>query len=86
MGLPFSASPSAVERPGLAARSLATGDFESAFEALFQPQNLTPKQRDAFLVEHGLDKGPWRHVFEGLTNPALIISLALSYKFPVASA
>jgi len=79
-------SPGLLERPGLATRNLLVGDYESAFEAMFQPQNLTPKQRDAFLADHGLDKGPWRHVFTALTNPILIISLAVAYKFPVASA
>lgn len=86
MGTTLLASPSMVERPGLAARNILAGDYESAFESMFQPQNLTPKQRDAFLVEHGLDKGPWAPIFRLLTNPLLILTLAVSYKFPVASA
>jgi hypothetical protein len=53
---------------------------------MFTPGTLSIKQRDAFLKEHGLDKGPYSHVFRLLTNPALIITLALSYKFPVVKA
>jgi hypothetical protein len=53
---------------------------------MFTPQTLSIKQRDAFLKEYGLDQGPWSHIFRLVTNPALIITLALSYKFPVANA
>lgn len=71
------------DRPGQAAQSLMLGDMSAAWRSMFQPGELTPSERDGFLKKHGLDKGPYAAVFRTLTNPLLIISLALSHKFPV---
>ncbi|KKN80438.1 hypothetical protein LCGC14_0330310 [marine sediment metagenome] len=83
---PLTSQIGALERPGQALQNTIMGDLPGAFQAMFTPQDLSIKQRDAFLKEYGLDKGPWANVFRLLTNPALIITLALSYKFPVPNA
>lgn len=76
----------ALERPGQAAQLMMLGDLDAGMRAMFTPQTLTPKERDAFLKEHGLDTGPWGRLFRAATNPVLLLSLALCYKFPVPSA
>ncbi len=75
-----------LERPGQAAQNLMVGDLPAGFQAMFQPGDLLPVERDAFLKKHGLDKSSWAPVFRMMTNPALIVALAVSFKFPVASA
>jgi hypothetical protein len=50
---------------------------------MFQPQTLTPDERDAFLKKLGLDQKPYDSIFRTLTNPLLIASLALAHKFPI---
>jgi len=82
--LPRSVSP--LDRPGQAAQQLALGDLPGAFRGMFQPAELTPKERDELLQKWGLASGPYAGVFRTLTNPLLIASLALSHKFPVPSA
>lgn len=76
----------ALDRPGQAAQNLFLGDLDAGFRAMFQPKELTPGERDAFLKRLGLDKKPYDGVFRTLTNPLLIISLALSHKFPIPAA
>ena len=84
LGLP--ASLGMLDRPGQAAQQTLLGDLPAGFRAMFAPGDLSIKERDSFLKEHGLDKGPWGPVFRMLTNPLLIMTLALSYKFPVVKA
>lgn len=89
MGLEIGALPADVgvlERPGQAAQQLMLGDLDAGMRAMFTPQTLTLKERDAFLKKHGLDTGPWGRLFRTMTNPVLLLSLALCYKFPVPSA
>lgn len=81
--LPLSATVGMLDRPGQALQNTLVGDLPGGFQAMFSPGTLSIKQRDAFLKEHGLDKGPWSHLFRTILNPALIITLALCYKFPV---
>jgi len=75
-----------LERPGQATQNLMLGDLPAGFQAMFQPGDLLPQERDAFLKKHGLDKSVWAPVFRLMTNPLLIVSLAAGFKFPVASA
>lgn len=75
-----------LDRPGQALQNTLLGDLPGAFQAMFTPATLSLEQRDAFLKKHGLDQGPWTHIFRLVTNPALIITLALCYKFPIANA
>ncbi|MHC4606387.1 MAG: hypothetical protein ACYTAF_05585, partial [Planctomycetota bacterium] len=84
--LPLPARLGILDRPGQAFQNTITGDLPGGYQAMFTPGTLSIPQRDAFLKEHGLDKGPWSHVFRLVTNPALIITLALAYKFPVVKA
>ncbi|KKK74769.1 hypothetical protein LCGC14_2880450, partial [marine sediment metagenome] len=84
--LPIPARLGILDRPGQALQNTIMGDLPGGFQAMFTPGTLSIKQRDAFLKEHGLDKGPYSHVFRLLLNPALIITLALAYKFPVVKA
>ena len=84
--MPNTAQIGALDRPGQALQNTIVGDLPGAFQAMFTPATLSIKQRDAFLKEHGLDQSPWTPVFRLITNPLLIITLALSFKFPVASA
>ncbi|KKM01921.1 hypothetical protein LCGC14_1789570 [marine sediment metagenome] len=84
LGLP--ASLGMLDRPGQAVQQTLLGDLPAGFRAMFAPGDLSIKERDSFLKEHGLDKGPWGPVFRMLTNPLLIMTLALSYKFPVVKA
>ena len=84
--LPLSTQVSILERPGQAFQNTLVGDLPGAMQAMFTPDTLSPRQRDAFLKEHGLDKGPWANLFRLVANPALILTLALSFKFPVANA
>lgn len=89
MGLEVGALPADVgvlERPGQAAQQLMLGDLDAGMRAMFTPQTLTVKERNAFLKKHGLDTGPWGRLFRAVTNPVLLLSLALCYKFPVPSA
>lgn len=74
------------QRLGQAAQNVLSGDLAGAYESILRPDNLTPQERDAFLRRMGLNKGPYADAFRALTNPALIISLALSFAFPVPSA
>lgn len=75
-----------LQRPGQAAQNLAVGNVQGAIDAAFSPERMTPREHDAFLKKHGLDHGPYASIFRAVTNPALLLSLALSYKFPVPSA
>lgn len=75
-----------LQRPGQAAQALMTGELPGAWRAMFQPGDMTPDERDAFLKKLHLDEGPFARVFRTLTNPLLIITLALSHKFPVPTA
>jgi len=75
-----------LERPGQAAQAAMLGDLPGAWRAMFQPAEMTSAERDAFLQKLGLDKGPYARVYRMLTNPLLIVTLALSYKFPVPTA
>lgn len=75
-----------LERPGQAVQNVMVGDLPAGFQSMFQPGDLLPQERDAFLKKHGLDKSVWAPVFRLMTNPLLIVSLAAGFKFPVASA
>lgn len=72
--------------PGQFLQNLLEGDTAGATAALSDPTELSPRERDAFLKKHGLDKGPFTPIYRVMTNPAVIISAALSLKFPVPTA
>ena len=72
--------------PSQALQNVLVGNLGGAASALTKPEELSPDERDAFLKKHGLDKGPFAAVFRVLTNPAVIITAALSLKFPVPTA
>lgn len=74
---------SGIERSGVAAQAMLSGDIDAAWRAMLQPQTLTPHERAEMGRKLGIDGGPFAQVFQGLTNPLLIISLILSHKFPV---
>jgi hypothetical protein len=74
---------SGIERPGVATQALLTGDIDVAWRAMLTPQALTPHERTEMGKKLGIDGGPFAQVFQGLTNPLLIVSLLLSHKFPV---
>lgn len=73
----------ALERAGQATQGLLGGDLDSTWRSMLSPQTLTPEQRDAFLKKVGVKDTIYESVFQGLTNPLLIVSLILSHKFPV---
>ena len=81
---PLTSQIGALERPGQALQNTIMGDLPGAFQAMFTPQDLSIKQRDAFLKEYGLDKGPWAPVFRLLTNPASLLVSALLGEPPKA--
>jgi len=60
------------------------GDLDATWRSMLAPQTLTPSQRTALGKKLGIDDGPFKEVFEGLTNPFLIGALIISHKFPVA--
>lgn len=71
---------------GQAAQNAIMGDMGGAVDALTSPEEMSPHERDSLLKRLGVDKGPFAPVFRALTNPALILSAAVSMKFPVATA
>lgn len=83
---PLTAEIGMLDRPGQAMQNTLVGDLPGAFRAMFTPDDLSIRQRDALLKEMGLDKGSWSHLFRAASNPALIITLALCFKFPVPNA
>ena len=72
--------------PGQALQNLLTGDVGGAGAALLKPESMTPKERDALLKELGIEKHPFASALRVLTNPAVLVSAAISMKFPVPSA
>lgn len=74
----------AVDRPGQAAQNLFVGNLPGTWRALFQPKELTPLERDSLLKKWGMDTGPYAQVFKVVTNPVLLLALAVSHKFPIA--
>lgn len=80
---PFEREVAATDRPQLALENAFAGDLPAAWRSMFQPKELTEKEKHRLLKQWGLDEGPYAPVFRALTNPLLIISLALSHKFPV---
>lgn len=75
-----------LDRPGQAFQNLLAGQPEAIEASLVHPEALTPKERDAFLKQYGLDKGPYTPIFRLMTNPVVLLSAALSLKFPVPTA
>jgi hypothetical protein len=75
---------SGLERPQQALQSLLAGNVTAAWDAMLQPGELSPKDKDAFIKKLGIKDTIYENVVQAMTNPALIISLLLSYKFPVA--
>lgn len=73
------------DRPGQAAQNLFTGNLPGVWRSLLQPKELTENERNSLLKKWGLDKGPYSKVFEVVTNPVLLLALAVSHKFPVAA-
>lgn len=74
---------SALERPQQALQSMMTGNVQGAWDAMLQPEELSPRDRDAFIKKLGIKDTVYENIVQGLTNPALILSLVLSHKFPV---
>lgn len=75
---------SMLERPQVATQQLLAGDLAGSWEAMLQPDELSAKQRDAYLQKLGIKGTAYEQVFQALSNPLLIASLVLSYKFPPA--
>ena len=73
-----------LERPQLVAQQLLAGQPASAWNAMLQPQELTPAEHDAYLKKLGIKGTVYEQVFKTITNPLLIVSLILSHKFPPA--
>jgi len=71
------------DRPGLALENAFTGDMPAAWRSVFQPQQLTEREKHTLLKKWGLDEGPYAPIFRTLTNPVLIASLALSHILPI---
>lgn len=73
-------------RPGQAVQQLVDWNLPGAWNAMLAPEKLTPAERDRFLRKQGLIGGPFESVFRVMSNPAMIASLILAYKFPVPNA
>lgn len=71
---------------GQAAQNVVMGDLGGAVTAVTSPEEMSPREKDVLLKRLGVDKGPFAPAFRLLTNPALILSAAVSMKFPVATA
>lgn len=71
------------DRPGQAIQAAFSGDMPAAWRAVFQPKEMTEREKNQLLKKWGLDEGPYAKVFKTLTNPVLIVALALSHKFPI---
>ncbi|KKN58750.1 hypothetical protein LCGC14_0549290 [marine sediment metagenome] len=80
---PLGREVAATDRPGLALQNAFAGDLPGAWRSMFQPKELTKGERNVLLKKWGLDSGPYAQVFRTLTNPVLILALAVSHKFPV---
>jgi len=80
---PFGREVALTDRPGQALQNTFAGNLPAAWRSLFQPKELTENEKNVLLKKWGLDKGPYARVFKTLTNPVLILALALSHKFPV---
>lgn len=73
------------DRPGQAAQNLFVGNLPGAWKSIFQPKELTLVERDQLLKKWGLNDGPYARVFKTITNPVLLIALAMSHIFPIAA-
>ena len=74
-----------LDRPGQATQNLFTGNLPGVWRSLLQPKELTIPERDRLLKQWGLDTGPYAQVFRTVTNPVLLMALAVSHKFPIAA-
>ena len=73
------------DQPGQILQNAFAGNLPAAWRSAFQPDSLTERERDVLLKKWGLDTGPYAQVFKTLTNPVLIMALAVSHKFPIAA-
>lgn len=80
---PLGREVAATDRPGFALQNAFAGDLPGAWRSMFQPKELTEREKNVLLKKWGLDSGPYAQVFRTLTNPVLILALALSHKFPI---
>ncbi len=71
---------------GQSAQNLLVGDTSGALAALNKPEELSPKERDAFLKKYGVDKHPFAAALRLITNPVVILTAITSMKFPVPTA
>ena len=77
--------------PKLALANALEGDFSAAGRALRDPQSLSPsealtvRERFEFLKRTGMDQGPWGRVVEAVTNPWVLMGLALHLPFGSAN-
>lgn len=73
-------------RIGQASQLALDADLPGAWAAMFQPESLTPAETDRLLRKYKMTGGPFESVLRTVTNPAVLVSMLLSYKFPVPTA
>lgn len=78
--------PSLLERPGQVVQSLLADDMDGAWRAALSPESLTLHQQQALLRQMGIGvDSPKARLLKAVTNPAFLVSLLLTYKFPIPS-
>ena len=76
-----------LHRPGQAFQSVLTGDVDGAWRSMLSPSTLGPAEKDALLNKWGIRSDSLQgKVLDLITNPAVLISLALTMRFPVPTA
>jgi len=66
---------------------MMVGDFGAAWRAMLTPENLGPMERDALLIKWGIRKDSFKgRMTDLLTNPAVLASVFLTFKFPIPTA
>jgi len=74
------------DRPALSLRNLLTGDVEGAGRAIWDPESLTPTQREDLAERWGVKNSILASVIDMTTNPLVLAGLLFTLKFPLPTA
>ena len=71
------------DRPGMAMANLTKGDVDASIKSIFSPSSLSPQNRRPLFEQ--FRKSPFGNaVLDVVSNPLVLIGIALSMRFPVS--
>lgn len=75
-----------LDRPGLSAANLLSGDFSGAGRAIWDPDSLSPTERRSLAQRVGLDGTPLETLTNVIANPIVLAGIAMSFRWPIPTA